>query len=126
MAIEHSVIEWLQLIGLGGLLGVLGQGIRMIVGFKKLHDESAEKGVTISDLVRIDRIIVPLLIGFIAGALASIPTLEKPAEISAEQLLTLLAAGYAGADFIEGFMSRMKLPKAEVEARAGGLAGVNA
>jgi len=53
-------------------------------------------------------LLVSLAIGFIAGAMAAVMAI-KPKElamISGTTISGLGAAGYAGADFIEGFMSR--------------------
>ena len=53
----------------GGLLGVLGQGIRMIIGLKKISDLNQSvttKGFT---QINIARLLLSLFIGFVAGAL---------------------------------------------------------
>src|SRR4051812_41986810 len=76
MNATFSAYEWLQLIGLGGVGGMLGQGARTLIGFKKLHDaSSAAAGV--SDMIALDRLVVLLAIGFIAGALAAITTIQS-------------------------------------------------
>jgi hypothetical protein len=51
---------------------------------------------------------ISLLIGFIAGALAMIGISEsfEAAKPSKELIVTLLGAGYAGTDFIEGFIKK--------------------
>ena len=108
-----SIYEWLQVLTLGGVVGAIGQGVRVIVGLKKLSDaassqSTADVPVSTSDLIAGTRLAVSLAIGFIAGAIAAATTL-KHAElgaISGTTLGGLAAAGYAGADFIEGFMSR--------------------
>jgi putative chitinase len=109
MNVTFSAYEWLQLIGLGGVGGMLGQGARTLIGFKKLHDaSSAAAGV--SDMIALDRLVVSLAIGFIAGALAAITTVQSLADlehIGLQQILGFAGAGYAGADFIEGLISRV-------------------
>ena len=50
--------------------------------------------------------LISLLIGAVAGALAAIMILKPDAAISPGTLLGLAAAGYSGADFIEGFIAR--------------------
>lgn len=120
-----SVVIWLQIVALGGVMGAIGQGVRTIVGFKKLSDAaSGQASVTIPDLISADRLFVPLVIGFIAGALAGASTITNINEVSGQQMLALVAAGYAGADFIEGFMSRVA-PAADVPAGEPGV-GVGA
>jgi hypothetical protein len=110
-----SAYEWLQLIALGGLAGLLGQGIRVVVGFKKLHDASNNSNTSVYDMIKPDRLFVPLAVGFIAGALAACSTISALSPISGQQILALAAAGYSAADFIEGFMSRVA-PAANVPA----------
>ena len=52
---------------LGGLLGLLGQGIRMAIGLKKLSDANAQNHV--KEDLNGGRLMVSLFIGFVAGAL---------------------------------------------------------
>jgi hypothetical protein len=109
MSVTFPAYEWLQIIGLGGLGGMLGQGARTIIGFKKLNDASSG-GAAVSDMIAADRLVVSLVIGFIAGALAAITTIHTPEELQAvglQQVLAFAGAGYAGADFIEGLISRV-------------------
>jgi hypothetical protein len=115
-----SVLIWLQIIALGGVMGALGQGVRTIVGFKKLHDAASGPTVSVPDLISGERLIVPLVVGFIAGALAGASTITNVASVSGQQMLALVAAGYAGADFIEGFMSRVA-PSPDVPAGEPGV-----
>lgn len=106
LEVTRTAFQWIQLIGLGGLAGVLGQGMRTIVGLKKLADAAHMHRTAVSELLSISRLTTSLAIGFIAGALAAISSIVDQSNISTEQILALSAAGYAGADFIEGFMSR--------------------
>jgi hypothetical protein len=86
------------LIGLiaGGMLGMIGQGVRAVAGLKKMLDAG-----TMADF-RPSILLVSLLIGFIAGALAFL------ASGSTETAVAFVAAGYAGTDFIEAFMRDRK------------------
>jgi hypothetical protein len=99
--------DWLQLIGLGGLVGALGQGVRTIVGMKKLNDAASGTTSSVGDLIEPSRLVVSLAIGFIAGALAAVSLVKDLTKINAELIFALAAAGYAGADFIEGFVNRV-------------------
>jgi hypothetical protein len=103
-----SAVEWLQLLGLGGLAGALGQGARTIVGLKKLGDAASSANVSTASLIAVSRIVTSLAIGFVAGALAAVGILDSPASVSTEQIFGMVAAGYAGADFIEGIISRVE------------------
>ena len=102
--------EWIQLLILGGILGTVGQGARVIVGLKKLSDEAAAAGEERQSLMVVSRLVISIALGFIAGALAAVLAGIKLSEVSLQQVLALAAAGYVGADFIEGAMARF-VPK---------------
>jgi hypothetical protein len=102
-----QAFQWLQLLGLGGMAGALGQGARTIIGLKKLSDAANSANVPTGDLVAVHKLVISLAIGFVAGALASIGIIENPRVVTAQQIFALAAAGYAGADFIEGLISRV-------------------
>jgi hypothetical protein len=92
---------------IGGILGAVGQGIRVIVGLKKVYDKSLQKGVPFSENFNGASLMFSLLIGFIAGVLGMV-SLDKleTLKIGKEQIITLIGIGYAGADFIEGFIKK--------------------
>ena len=106
MSTTLDAVGWLQIIGLGGAMGALGQGIRAIVGIKKLNDAASGTTASTGDLIQPSRIWISFGIGFIAGALAAVSLITDLAHVSAQQIFMLMAAGYSGADFVEGFMSR--------------------
>lgn len=87
---------------LGGLLGMVGQGLRVVVGLKKLNDtDSFKADFSTSTLM------LSLLIGFVAGVLALIGTSGIETElIDKNTMMTIIASGYAGTDFIEGFVKK--------------------
>ena len=100
---------------LGGMLGVLGQGIRTIAGLKKLHDKAAASDAEFSDLFVPSVLTMSLFVGFVAGALAMFGTVEfggttRPGR---DAMLAIIAAGYSGTDFIEGFMKKYLPRKAD-------------
>ncbi len=97
---------WLLLLCLGGLCGALGQGARVIVGFKKLNDVTSSQSAGIGDLIEGGRLFLSFGIGFVVGALAATQILKNPAVISLQQVMQIAATGYAGTDFLEGFISR--------------------
>jgi hypothetical protein len=176
----------LTLLGLGGVLGAVGQGARVIVGLKKdweaaskdermkelaareeelrqklkevearekeaekkLKDAKAVSGNTdnvavvtarndMSDVTKekealmtaeanvltqrrerrwfspaelLTSLLIATVIGAIAGVLAGISLVEAETGIDQKTMLTIAAAGYAGTDFIEGFM-KSNMPK---------------
>lgn len=93
---------------LGGILGLAGQGIRVVSGLKKLHDKAGD-AKTFAQLFEVRQFLVSLFIGFIAGVLAVL-SMEVPDDgFDRNSLVVLLGAGYAGTDFIEAFMSKKQL-----------------
>ncbi len=91
-----------------GLLGVLGQGVRAIVGLKNagsLNSTTPGEQAVFS----LAYLALSLMIGFIAGVLAGIAlNLEDVITIDPgnwKLLLGIAGSGYIGADFIENTMS---------------------
>ena len=104
--------QWLVQLLLGGLLGVLGQGIRVVPGMKKLNDHALAEGKPFRDVFNLGTLLISFLIGFMAGALAIIaspPDASAGATMDQKTILALLFAGYGGTDFIEAFV-RKNLP----------------
>jgi hypothetical protein len=112
-----NVTQWLNCIGLGALMGAVGQGVRTVVGMKKLNDTASDLGVAANELIAVSRIFISIFIGAIAGTLAAITTVKSLDHISIELIFGIAAAGYTGADFIEGFISRMT-PNPDTQAAA--------
>lgn len=91
----------------GGLLGSLGQGIRLAVGLKKLNAENTKNKTesVASEPISSGRMILSVFIGFIAGAIGMLikgPDISTAGNFSQESIVTIIAIGYSGADFIEG------------------------
>jgi uncharacterized membrane protein YeaQ/YmgE (transglycosylase-associated protein family) len=89
----------------GGLLGILGQGIRIIVGMKKLHTDNTAKKIAgdATEGFSASRLMLSIFIGFVAGAIASLVKGDAPSNSDKTTFIfTIMAAGYSGADFIEG------------------------
>lgn len=96
---------------LGGLLGMCGQGIRVIAGLKKSHDKASQAGESFKDNFDLKSLVVSLIIGFMAGILGALALWDKLAtnNLQSETAMALLGAGYGGTDFIEAFMSRAQV-----------------
>lgn len=110
--------ELLQLIAIGTIAGAFGQGLRVTVGLKKAGDEAALEGTTLSAKgLDVSRLIISLFIGAIAGGIGIFTITgfsEGPvSNISAEMFFGVVGIGYAGTDFIEGFI-RTRLPRVDV------------
>ena len=97
---------WILIICLGGLSGALGQLARTVVGLKKAQDEAASSGVGFKDVFDGSRLFVSIALGFTAGALAALTVQPDVTNISVENIVAFAGAGYSGADFIEGVMSK--------------------
>src|SRR5258706_7611510 len=97
---------------LGGILGMVGQGVRAVAGLKKVQDEASAKKQDFRDVFQTSTLLVSIFIGFVAGALATLGMdLSDDGAIDKSTLLTLMAAGYSGTYFIEAFMKKNPLPK---------------
>jgi putative chitinase len=120
-----STEQWLLVIALGAVCGLAGQGVRAIIGLKKLKDANDAYKLAIAsgqpnpqppDPFSPSVLLVSLFIGMVAGALAAIglASATDPKAMCSpvgcnpdiEAVLALVSAGYAGTDFIEGFMSK--------------------
>lgn len=113
-----SAEQWLLIIALGGIAGALGQVLRVIVGLKKANDEAAAKGLALSEVIVPSRLVISIIIGFAAGAVAAlIAPPPNLADVGAGTILAFAAAGYSGADFIESAMSKF-LPGGQPAAAA--------
>ncbi len=106
--------DWVLTLLLGGILGIVGQGVRVVAGLKKVNDQASAEGKPFGSLFQGSTLSLSLLIGFIAGALAIIGVTGSAADtnINKELIVTIIGAGYAGTDFIEGFIKK-SLPAAQ-------------
>jgi len=113
-----TALEWLQVAGLGAVFGVIGQAIRVVPGLKKMNEEAQAMGVAARRMFSGSRLGISLAIGALAGVLAAWGLgIDPNAGIRSELILGLLGAGYAGADFVEGFI-KSKLPSSESAVQA--------
>jgi len=103
----------LQLL-LGGVLGMLGQILRSAAGMKKIHDTAVATGQSFGDIFEGSQLVMSLLIGFGAGALAILMTGSGSTvqALDRNSLITIIAAGYSGSDFIESIVTR-KVPASD-------------
>ena len=104
-------VDILSALTLGGLMGLVGQGSRAVIGLKKLNDSNSLRDPSSGDVFVASRLLVSLMIGFISGVVASIALgLDKLTNVDAgnlDVLLGIAAAGYAGTDAIEAFVARI-------------------
>jgi hypothetical protein len=105
------ITELVMLLLCGGLLGTLGQGVRMVVGLKKLRDSKGQGVAGPAEPFSSQRLVLSLCLGFVAGALTVLTVPDAKAALETvgqfrHFALTVVAAGYAGTDFIEGVFNR--------------------
>ena len=98
----------LQVLVIGALMGMLGQGARTVVGLKGMSDTAKALDLSPNDLFEAARLITSLLIGFFVGLAAALVYIKSngATEPDWKVLLGFAAAGYAGTDFLEGFISQ--------------------
>lgn len=106
---DGTTVAWLQLLALGGAAGSIGQIARSMAGIHKLSGEAQAAGIPRSDLFEPSRLIYSIIVGFAAGSLSAISTVDVGSLISSTHIIGFAAAGYAGTDFIEAFI-RQRLP----------------
>lgn len=105
---ETTPVNTLIIIVLGAILGMVGQGLRVVVGLKKVGDEAVSSGQMQKDLIKTQQIVLSLFIAFSIGAIAGVLAAVGSVEVSFTKstIIAFIAAGYAGTDFIEGFITK--------------------
>jgi hypothetical protein len=111
--------DWILQFALGGTFGALGQSLRIVVGLKKLHDQALQAGRTFGQVFSPGTLMVSLLVGVVAGVLGTLTETIDLEAVTRENVLVLVGIGYAGADFIEGFMKK-RLPPLAADPASGG------
>jgi hypothetical protein len=108
MEATAPVSAWLIALLLGGLLGTVGQSVRLIVGLKKAQDEASAQGKRLSEVFDPMLLGTGLLIGFTAGVFALLALGIDPTEFVKDRnvLIGIVGAGYTGTDFIEGLVGK--------------------
>ncbi|MBX3519607.1 MAG: hypothetical protein KF835_06255 [Xanthobacteraceae bacterium] len=99
-----TAAEWLYYILLGGVMGVLGQGIRATVGLKKVNEQADLEKLNFSNVFELPLFLTSIALGFTAGAAAALASYAPGMTIDIKFLMALAVAGYTGSDFIESFV----------------------
>jgi hypothetical protein len=107
-------VNLLQLLVIGALMGMLGQGARTVIGLKGMADDAKALNVNPQVLFDAVRLVVSLLIGILVGLASAVIYLKTGGgmTLDATTLLAWAAAGYAGTDALEGFISQYLSPGA--------------
>ncbi len=113
-----TAVDWLYVAAFGSVFGVAGQMVRVALGLRKLNQEKAtDTNVEFS----VNTLVLSLIYGALAGLTAligmanglgadSVEAFTAATEITPAQTLSVMAAGYAGADVIEGFVKNKLKP----------------
>jgi len=97
--------EWISYLLLALMLGVAGQLARVGVGLKKLHEKNQLAGKKTPFDPR--KFWISIALGGLASLVTAILIWEGSARsLDRELLLSLMAAGYAGSDILEGLVER--------------------
>lgn len=115
--------QWVVLAASGAMFGLIEQLIRTIMGLRKLHRIVGDTAADFSSSLNILQLVISLFLGALAGVMASVSMLgvpgntdiiayQKGGNISAAFIIAIVAAGYAGGDFLEGIMKKQDTPLA--------------
>jgi hypothetical protein len=99
----------LEILIIGALMGVLGQGARAVVGLKGMADDAKALDLSPNDLFQAARLLTSFMIGFLVGLAAALVYIKSDGATPPNDWHTLLgfaASGYLGTDFLEGFISQ--------------------
>lgn len=107
---NETTSELLAKMLLGILIGTAGQGIRVIAGLKKM----SQTGESFDSKQTLASFLPAIIIGGICGLLVIVDDPTKNFHDRAS-LLAILAAGYAGSDFIEAFVKKHLTPEEKLE-----------
>jgi ABC-type uncharacterized transport system permease subunit len=89
---------------ISGILGVLGQGLRVWVGLNKLYNK--KNSLTVSkDVVDNNRMLGSIFIGFCIGVLLAFLTGTLNKEFTIDKIIAFVACGYAITDLTENIFS---------------------
>jgi hypothetical protein len=86
---------------LGGLIAIVGQATRAIIGLKKRSDEAELSSCELD----VTRLVVSFAVAFISGIIAVLLLgFDSFSSIDLRLILALAASGYVGADLTEGLL----------------------
>ena len=114
---EKSPTQTLILLLVSGIMGMIGQGARTIVGLKKLSDRS-QTAAGEAETFSASRLAVGLMIGFVAGVVGGMtPKVFNAPTINSDVLFYLASIGYMGVDVIEGFANTISSGRPSLPSR---------
>jgi len=109
-----SALDWLTYLALAFVLGIAGQLVRVAIGLKKMHDKNIAGGQKTSFDPK--KFWISIALGALAGLITAILKWDTAnAPLQRDFIFTLMAAGYAGSDIIEGLIEQWTKPELEAE-----------
>ena len=115
-------LDYLPLIAMGGILGLLGQSIRVLIGLRKTVQIAAAKESTLGKEIDFRRLLLGLFIGLVIGCLSFLLIQQAPDEpLIGNNIVAIIAIGYAGTDAVEGLFNAYPPPKAKREQNSGSI-----
>lgn len=103
--------QWLEVMLLGIVSGAAGQLARSIAGIVKLNQSRIDPDRP-TETFQINTLVMSIIIGATAGLIAALAMFgdasadPEKSKITTQSILGLMAAGYAGADFIQAFAGK--------------------
>jgi hypothetical protein len=94
-------IAWGSIIAIGALMGIVGQGVRVTLGLRKVRD--TQRGDKLIEMIEPAKLAAGLLIGTFVSVTGAIAAALGSA---VSQMALLVAAGYSGADIAERLFAR--------------------
>jgi hypothetical protein len=92
---------WGSIIAIGALMGIVGQGVRVTLGLRKVRD--TQRGDKLIEMIEPAKLAAGLLIGTFVSVTGAIAAALGSA---VSQMALLVAAGYSGADIAERLFAR--------------------
>lgn len=104
-----TALDWLAYLLLAFVLGSAGQLVRVAIGLKKLHDKNMLEGRKTPFDPK--KFWISMALGALAGLVTAVAKWDGAhAQLQPDFIFTLMAAGYAGSDIIEGLIERWTKP----------------
>lgn len=111
----------LQILVIGALMGMLGQGARAVVGLKSMSDDAKALDLSPNDLFQAARLLTSFLIGMLVGLASVLVYLQSGGSMTDnptwQTMLAWAVSAYAGTDFLESFISQYLSPGATSAAK---------
>ncbi len=108
MEAANTPLNTLIIILIGAILGAVGQGIRVIVGVKKVNDQAVRTNTSVKENIDYRQMAFSLFVAFGIGGIAGVLAVVSSDNIvfTKATIIAFITAGYAGTDFIEGFIKK--------------------